>query len=286
MDRPLLPDFASGLAELAPRYRAVLCDVWGVIHNGKTAFPAAVAALSAFRAAGGVVVLITNGPRPSWSIRLQLDDLGVVPAAYDAIVSSGDLAAAKLATQPGARVCHVGPERDFVLYRDLDVRLTGIDEADIVCCTGLTNEYTEMPADYDPQLRAMRERDLPFLCANPDIWVEAGNRLIPCAGALAERYSGMGGRTTILGKPHPEIYALALSRIDSIAGGFVPREAILAIGDGAHTDIRGANQTGLPVLFITGGIHAGEYGDDAERVRGFLARSEVRADAMIPRLVW
>ncbi len=286
MDRPLIPHFVSGLAELAPRHRAILCDVWGVVHNGKSAFPAAVAALSQYRAAGGIVVLITNGPRPSWSIRLQLDDLGVVPAAYDSVVSSGDLAAAKLATQPGARVCHVGPERDFVLYRDLDVKLTGADEADIVCCTGLTNEYTEMPEDYDPQLSAMRARDLPFLCANPDIWVEAGNRLIPCAGALAERYRAIGGRTTILGKPHPEIYALALARIDAIAGVPVPREAILAIGDGAHTDVRGANQTGLPVLFITGGIHAGEYGEDAERIRGFLARSDVRADAMIPRLSW
>jgi HAD superfamily hydrolase (TIGR01459 family) len=286
MDRPFLPDFASGLAELAPRYRAILCDVWGVVHNGKSAFPLAGAALAAFRAAGGIVVLITNGPRPSWSIRLQLDDLGVVPDAYDAIVSSGDLAAAKLATKPGARVCHIGPERDLVLYRALPLTLTGPDEADVVCCTGLANEYTEMPEDYDLQLRAMRARDLPFLCANPDIWVEAGNRLIPCAGALAERYRAIGGTTTILGKPHPEIYALALSRIDAIAGMTVPRETILAIGDGAHTDVRGANQTGLPVLFITGGIHAGEYGDDAEQVRGFLARSDVGADALMPRLSW
>src|SRR5690606_17013779 len=141
----------------------LLCDVWGVVHNGRTAFTQGVAALAEYRASGGIVVLITNGPRPSWSIRLQLDALGVVPDSYDAIVSSGDLAAAHLATLPGARVCHVGPERDLVLYRDLAVTLTGVDEADIVCCTGLVNEYTEMPEDYDPQLRAMRERNLPFL---------------------------------------------------------------------------------------------------------------------------
>lgn len=286
MDRLLVPEFVSGLSELAPRYRAVLSDVWGVVHNGKAAFPPAVAALAAYRERGGVVVLITNGPRPSWSIKLQLDKLGVVPASYDGVVSSGDLAAARLATMPGAKVHHIGPERDFVLYRDLEVTLTGPDEADIVCCTGLDNEYTEMPADYDQRLQAMRARDLPFLCANPDIWVEMGDRMIPCAGALAERYGGMGGRTTILGKPHPDIYALALARIDEAAGGAVPRSSILAIGDGAHTDVRGANQNGLPVLFITGGVHAGEYGDDPERIRGFLSRSDVRADAMMSRLSW
>ncbi|MGE0457263.1 MAG: TIGR01459 family HAD-type hydrolase [Bauldia sp.] len=286
MDHTPVPAVVAGLSAVAARYNALLCDVWGVIHNGVGHFPSAVAALVRFRAAGGIVILITNAPRPAWSVRDQLDGLRVDRRAYDRIVTSGDVAASLIALRGVSAVHHVGPDRDLPLYRDVAVTLVGVDEAALVCCTGLVDDETETAEDYDPLLDRCLRHDLEMICANPDIVVDRGGKLIPCAGAIAERYAAMGGRVTIVGKPLARIYDVALAEIAAVAGRAVETGEILAIGDGAETDIRGANDAGIASLFIASGVHASEYGEETEHILDFLGSREARVMGVMPRLIW
>eukprot|EP00873_Tetraselmis_striata_P029811 jgi/Tetstr1/450075/TSEL_037121.t1 len=235
------PLLVPGLSALAPAYKAVLCDVWGVLHNGVAAFPKACEALQRYRAeTGGKVVLITNAPRPSPPILEQLARLGVPRDAFDAVVTSGDVTRAQLQAHSDIPVMHIGPDRDHSLFTGLDLTLTDEAGAGQVVCTGLVDDERETPEDYRALLERMVARDLPLLCANPDIVVERGSTLIWCAGALARLYEDLGGRVTILGKPHAPIYEAALSRVAELAGAPVAKTDILAIGDGLPTDIRGA----------------------------------------------
>jgi HAD superfamily hydrolase (TIGR01459 family) len=284
------PAFVTGLAELAPAYRALLCDVWGVVHNGQQAHQAATAALSRYRAEGGAVLLVTNAPRPKAAVIAVLDALGVPRDAYDDVLTSGDAARSVLAGRAGARVFHVGPDRDLGIYDGLPLTLVGEESCDLISCTGLFDDKTETPDDYQERLAAWHLRDLPMICVNPDIVVESGGRLIWCAGALAQRYRDLGGETALVGKPHAPVYEEALARIAAIAGHAVPREQVLAIGDGIATDIRGAVGEGIDVLFVTDGIHSAVFGardaPDLDKVREFLATANLGARAVIPRLVW
>jgi HAD superfamily hydrolase (TIGR01459 family) len=286
MDRPAPPELVSGLSEIAPRFGAILCDVWGVVHNGIVPFAPAVEALTRFREGGGIVILVTNAPRPNWSVQEQLDRIGVQSAAYDRIVTSGDVARGLLAQQEGARVFHLGPDRDLSLYEGLRVELSSPEEAAVASCTGLIDDETEVTEDYDPILLRLAALNLNMVCANPDIVVERGDRLIPCAGALAVRYRALGGRTIVVGKPFARIYEIAMAEVAAVHGVPIERERILAVGDGAATDIRGANEAGLASLFITAGIHSAEYGSDPDRVGAFLGRSRARATGMMQRLAW
>jgi len=284
------PPIVAGLKELAPSYRALLCDVWGVVHNGVTSFAPAIDALVRFREAGGVVALITNAPRPKEPVLEQLAGLAVPDAAYDDVVTSGEAARDLLANRSGLRILHVGPERDLALYDGLPVILTGEDDCDLVCCTGLVDDTVETPEDYAESLGRWRERRLPMLCVNPDIVVERGGEMVWCAGALAERYLEMGGETEVVGKPHPAIYTTALARLATLIGIPDPASAVLAIGDGIDTDVRGAVARQLDVVFVTGGIHAALFGDSASpdvvAVRAFLAKAGLGARALMPRLAW
>lgn len=284
------PPAVSGLSALAPKYRFLLSDVWGVVHDGVRAFPASVAALARFRETGGKVVLITNAPRMKPQVLEQFDRLSVGRDAFDDLVTSGEAAHDWLAGRPGLRVHHLGPERDLPIYDGLAVRLVGEAEAELVSCTGLFDDETETPDDYAGRFARWRAAGLPMLCVNPDKVVERGNRLVWCAGALAEAYAAVGGETVIIGKPHAPIYATALARFAALAGGAVDPGSVLAIGDGGETDLRGANRAGLDVLFVTGGIHADLFGDrerpDPAKVEAFLARSGLAARAYLPRLAW
>ncbi|RCS24610.1 TIGR01459 family HAD-type hydrolase [Phyllobacterium salinisoli] len=261
------------LDELMPRYDVLLCDVWGVVHNGIHAFAPAKAALQRAREAGLTVVLITNAPRPAPLIAAQLSLLGVPEEAYDRIVTSGDVTRDLIAAGP-RRVFHLGPDRDLALYEGLDVELVEEFEASSVVCTGLVDDEIEAPEDYADMLARLRSRDLPFICANPDIVVERGNRLIWCAGALARDYGLIGGRTLIAGKPHRPIYEAALEVASEVRGVAVDKSRVLAIGDGMLTDVKGAEQFGIDILYISGGIHAGDYADqgivDVEKLLEFL----------------
>ncbi|GGA78347.1 haloacid dehalogenase [Brucella endophytica] len=271
----LNPPKIERLDELLPRYDVLLSDVWGVVHNGVEAFAPASAALKRARAAGLTVVLVTNAPRPAPLVVEQLQRLGVPDDAYDRIVTSGDVTRELIANGP-RRLFHLGPDRDFTLYDGLDVELVEEFEADGVCCTGLVDDETETPEDYRDMLERFRSRDLPFICANPDIVVERGNRLIWCAGALARDYGQLGGRTLIAGKPYRPIYEAALAAAGEVRGNAVDKSRVLAIGDGMLTDVKGAEQFGIDVLYISGGIHAGDYADagivDLQKLLAFLEK--------------
>lgn len=249
----------SGLSEIAGDYDAILCDVWGVLHNGMRAHPAAAEALARFREAGKPVVLITNAPRPGDSVIGQLDRLGVPRTAFDDIVSSGDLTRADVRERPGAGVFHLGPERDKPIFAGLDARFVSAEEAEYVVCSGLWDDEEENVDGYAPLLRQLRERELPMICANPDIVVERGSTLVPCAGAIAQAYEAIGGEVVYNGKPHAPIYREALRRV----AAFVPAPPlgrVLAVGDAIRTDVAGAREFGLDALFVARGIHTHELG--------------------------
>ena len=281
------PPSIRSLAEIADRYSAILCDVWGVLHNGIDPFPEAGEALRRARESGLAVVLITNSPRPHEGVVEQLAAIGVPEDAWDRIVTSGDVTRDLIRTAP-RKLFHLGPERDQAIYDGIDCELVEEFEADAVVCTGLFDDEIETPEDYAQMLLRLRSRNLPFICANPDIVVERGDRLIWCAGALARDYTQLGGRTLISGKPHRPIYAAALKAAGEVLGRNVASEEALGIGDGMMTDVKGAADNGLDVLYVSGGIHAGDYGDplepDLERLSAFLEKHGHHPVAVIPRL--
>lgn len=278
------------LRELVGDVDVILSDIWGVVHNGLEAWPDACDALSRFRAGGGAVVLITNAPRPAPGVRKILRKLKVDDSVYDAIVSSGDLARAYIAGRAGSTVFHLGPDRDLSLYDDCDIAFGDVETADYIVCSGLFDDDTETAENYRGMLTRARERDLLFFCANPDIVVERGERLIFCAGALAELYISLGGRVMFAGKPHRTIYDEALALAAKAKGGDIDRGRVLAIGDSVRTDLEGANSEGLRCLFVTGGIHAAELGERANPDAGSIARLFAGASrpplAVTPALKW
>lgn len=277
----------ASAAEIAPSYDVWLCDVWGVLHNGMRAFAEAHAACTAFRAAGGTVVLISNAPRPFDSVARQLDGLGVPRSAYDAIVTSGDVTRSLVTGLQGRPIYHLGPERDLPVFAGLDARLSGPDSAEAVVCTGLVNDITETPDDYRQQLRGFRARALPFICANPDLVVERGNDVVYCAGALAAAYEAIGGTVAYAGKPHRPIYDLAQAAAERHRAGAVPKSRVLAVGDGLKTDMAGAAAFGIPALFIPSGVHVtpGRALDNG-LIAELFAGAGWRPVAAIGRLEW
>lgn len=282
---------------VAPRYDLILCDVWGVLHDGTRAHVPAGDALMRFRELGGGdrprrVVLVSNAPRPSAGVRAILDRFGVPRAAYDAILTSGDLTRSLIAERPGARVHHLGPERDATIFEGLDLALVSVPDAEVVVCTGLFDDARETAEDYRATLADLRARDVPMICANPDLVVERDGLLIPCAGVIAGAYEAIGGRVTYSGKPYRPIYEAAVGAGAALDRGAAPPPGrILAIGDALRTDIAGANGFGIPSLLVARGIHAEELGVPGEHdrlgdVAAWLARQEIRPGAVIERLIW
>lgn len=281
------PEIIGSLEDVSKTYSAILCDVWGVVHNGESHFPVAASALARAREVEIPVVLITNSPRRSADVVAQMNAIGVPLSAYDRVVTSGDVTRDLIAEGP-RRIFHIGADRDFTLYEGLDVELVEEFEASGVVCTGLFDDEVEKPEDYTELLRRLRARNLPFICANPDIVVERGERLIWCAGALARDYAQLGGRTLIAGKPYAPIYNVAMKEVVELLGRPVERGQVLAIGDGMMTDVKGAADNGFDVLYVSGGIHARDYGDalqpDPARLAAFLEKHGYRPVAVIPRL--
>lgn len=270
------------LADVSDRYDAVLCDLWGCLHNGVTPFPAAVSALQTYRAKGGKVVLLTNAPRPKSSVIKQLDGMGVPRDAWDEVVTSGDAAQyAMLTGAVGRKLHHIGAAKDMPFFTDFSddlakvaaseppFTLVSITDAEGIVCTGLTDDLTQTPDDYRGTLLMAKTLGLPMLCANPDIVVHWGDKLLYCAGALAQAFEKIGGKALYFGKPHPPIYDLARRRLGLL--GLRDDAAILAIGDGITTDIQGAMSENLDAIFITGGIDSTAFGTDSDNPdRGLL----------------
>ena len=254
----LQPAAIGGLSELATRYDVLLCDVWGVIHNGRESFPAACSALSRFRAEVGPVMLISNAPRPSPPIIEQLASLGVPQTAWTQLITSGDATRTLLASRSPGPVWAIGPERDAILYEGLGLDFGTPEDAAFISVTGPYDDENDEPGDYRERFIGCVERGLPLICANPDIVVQRGDTLIYCAGALAQLYESLGGQVIMAGKPYAPIYEMALSAAAVRLGRTPDPARVLCVGDGLPTDIRGANARGLDVLFVANGIHGAE----------------------------
>ena len=286
-----VPPTLRGLHELASAYDALICDVWGVVHNGREPNPATVDALQGFRASRGPVILLTNAPRIAADVRSQFDRIGVPHDCYDAIVTSGQAARddlvlrASAATPPA--LFNLGPPRDRATYEGISLNLVAADEADLVLCTGLFDDEAETPDDYRDMLEGFRSRGLLLICANPDVTVRRGDSAVYCAGAIARAYEAIGGKVLYYGKPHPPIFTAALAQARRFGAARRP----LVVGDGLETDIRGANRMGWDALFISGGLFGVEIGNlpgerAAKRIGELFAEHDVHARATMTTLAW
>ena len=279
-------EFIDGLSEIAQTYDALLCDAWGVIHNGKTLLPGAAEAMQRFRQTRGPVVILTNAPKPSSVIPEQLDRLGLPRDAWDAIVTSGDSTRAEIERFLPAPAYRIGPPFDDPLFEGMTIDFVPFEDAAFIVCTGLNDGFTETPDQYESLLRDAAARNLPMVCANPDIQVNWGGRLMWCAGAIAEIYESYGGAIAYGGKPFAPIYNLARTAIDAARAKDASPPRLLAVGDGLMTDVLGANRAGIDALLVVGagGLHEGA--DDRKSVIDKLSRAGLRVAAITEGLKW
>ncbi|MGI9170602.1 MAG: TIGR01459 family HAD-type hydrolase [Caulobacteraceae bacterium] len=280
----------SGLAEIAGGYDVLLCDVWGVVHNGREAFAAPCAALARWRRERGPVILISNSPRPATGVAGQMDALGVPRKCWSDLVTSGDVTRDLLAARAPGPAWRIGPERDAPLYDGLGLAFAGLEDAAFIAGTGPNHDETETPEDYRADLARAAARGLEMVCANPDRVVQRGETLIYCAGALAALYQELGGRVTMAGKPFAPIYDLCLARAEAHLGRPPDRRRVLVVGDGIATDLAGADRQVLDALFIASGIHGADLGGagglDMAAVEAMLAGEGARAAFAMADLTW
>lgn len=282
------PEHAPALQNLHDRYDCIVCDVWGVLHNGKSIWPDAANALTNARMEGVTVVMITNAPRPQGPVQRQLDNMNCPEGVFDDLVTSGDVTR-HLVSEIKGPVYHIGPERDYTLYEGLNVSFAEPEEAAGIVCTGLFDDYNEHPDDYRERFEHYIDLGLPLICANPDIVVEVVDKLLWCAGSLAREYRKMGGETKIVGKPHKPIYEEAIRRAEKIRGSSINRSRILGIGDGLPTDVLGAKNNGIDCLFVTNGIHAANYTSgevNVDALNSFLSENDAAPAYWTKTLVW
>jgi len=273
------------IAPLASGTSAWLVDVWGVIHNGVKPFMDACTACARYREEGGIVVLVSNSPRPNRGVAGQLDGIGVPRTSWDAIVTSGDVARTLIERYSGRSVLHIGPERDLATLAGLDLRRVGVGDAEAIVCTGLFDDEHETPDDYAATLQQCLARGLSMICANPDVMVERGGRIIYCAGAIARAYEALGGKVEYAGKPYAPIYTLTFSLLEQLKLGSADKAKLLAIGDGISTDIAGAGAAGVRSVFVASGVHV-KGGLDAKAIEGLFPPGSPRPVAAMSNLAW
>jgi HAD superfamily hydrolase (TIGR01459 family) len=272
----------SGLGQVADRYDALLCDIWGVIHNGKHAYQEACDALERFRAERGPVVLISNSPRPSVAIPEQFAEIGIRNEFWDAIVTSGDATIDELARRAPGPAFKLGPDRDERIYDNLDMHFADLEDANFISCTGLFDDENETPDDYVELLTQARDLGLPLVCANPDVRVKRGDKMIYCGGALAQLYEKIGGEVIYAGKPHDPIYRLSRAWMSEVSGYSPTKDRVLAIGDNIFTDLLGAQNQDYDCLFVADGL----YADTQEKLTGLLQEHGISARYIAPKLMW
>ena len=267
-------------------YPVWFCDIWGVVHNGVAPFPVTVAALKRHREKGGTVILVTNSPRSNSGVEAQLVEIGVDPASHDRIVTSGDVTQVLMRLHGGGKVFHLGAARDHSIYDGTGVVRVSLDEAEAVLCTGLFDDLNDRLEDYEPLLDDMKRRGLAMICANPDKIVRKGDRILYCAGTLAEMFAARGGEVMMAGKPYAPIYDLALAEARRITGRDIDRPDILAIGDGPETDIRGAADYGLDALLVAEGVTDASEGLHVAEAEVLKAVPHARIVATVHDLAW
>jgi HAD superfamily hydrolase (TIGR01459 family) len=257
-----VPPILTHAGPLFARYDVIFCDVWGVVHNGVTAFVDACRALETFRADGGTVILVSNAPVPKKRVSDMLSSRHVPESAWDDIVSSGDIALRHLEERKFQQLYCIGPQdRDQALFSALSARSVSLENAEAIICTGLNDDRKETPEDYRGLLARALELRLPFVCANPDLIVDVGGTLLYCAGAVADLYAQMGGEVYWAGKPYLSAYETAHRKAEGLRDANVDKSRILVIGDALRTDIKGAENYGCDALFIASGIHRHETVD-------------------------
>ena len=254
----------TDLRDISGNYDALYVDLWGCLHDGVVAFPAAIAALQEYRKSGGIVVLLTNAPRQRASVQAQLEGLNVPADCWDTITTSGDSArSAMFRGAMGEKVWYIGPDSDLTFFDPIsvvedpvDIQRVTLDQAEGIICIGPFDPHAD-PATMRPEFLVAKQKGLKLLCANPDLVVDRGGVREYCAGSLAALYAEMGGEVVYVGKPYPAIYDLARRRLDAVKPG-IPDGRILCIGDGIRTDVQGAMGEDLDALFISGGLAAAE----------------------------
>ena len=281
----------DGLAEISSDYDVAFCDVWGVIHNGVKAFPGPCDALERWRRERGPVILVSNSPRPSRDVIEQLDSLGVPRGAWSDLVTSGDATRAMLMARAPAPALCIGPERDFSLFEGLGLTFSTMQSAKFIVCTGPVDDESDVPSDYLDSFKQGVSRGLEMVCANPDRVVQRGDRLVYCAGALADLYNELGGKVLMAGKPYGPIYDLGFAKAHDSLGRPVARDRVLAIGDGIQTDLAGADAQGLDALFIAAGINGAltlraSQTPDLGDVDRLLSDGAASARFVMANLVW
>ncbi len=285
------PPILTSAAELLRNYDVLLCDVWGVVHDGRKAYAGANIALPRFRAMGGTVILVSNAPMTAPAVAALLDDKGVSRDAWDGIVPSGDIALSHIAAQGYQRVYGIGARvRDASFFDAVPRLVDDMGEADAVACTGLANDRTEKPEQYLPVLEQAMQHRLPFVCVNPDLAVHVGADLLPCAGAIATLYEQMGGTVFWGGKPHPIAYATGLQMAAELRGHTTDKARVLGIGDAVRTDLEAAAGAGVDSLFIAAGLHrealyiGGKL--DARSCAALFKAHDAKPKAVMDMLVW
>ena len=247
----------NNFQDIEDNYDALICDVWGVIHNGRELFEGINDCLVNFRSKQKPVVLLSNAPRPSKYIERMLNQLGLDRKSYNEIVTSGDLTMSVLnESHYGSKCYHIGPDRDLNIFDGVNVSRVSFEEADFLFVTGLFDDETEDENSYSSILDESKKRNLKLVCANPDIVVQRGEKLIPCAGAISKKYKEIGGKVVNIGKPFSPIFDKAVNLIKGINENQNPR--IVVIGDGLETDIKGANILKMDSLLVLGGLFASE----------------------------
>lgn len=280
----------DGLAQLADRYDTFIFDLWGVLHNGITAYPNALDCLQKLRARGRNVALMSNAPRPSTVVSSEMARLGIATDAYDTLLTSGDAAIAGYNQDPrtaGRPYYHLGPERNRSTIEACHGEERTLDRAETIICTGLFDDETETAENYAAMFADAVARDMVLVCANPDVVVMRGEQMIPCAGALAEAYEAAGGTALRFGKPFSAAYDMLLQRLPA-----VERNQVLMLGDGFPTDIKGAAAAGIDALLVAHGIHGDEIAlredgsFDGDALRRLADRYRVPVPKVIDRLRW
>ena len=283
----LRPSYAH-LSSLAKEYDIILCDVWGVVHNGSALYPEAADALIRFRDGGGSVILVSNASRLGTMVAASLERLGMPLKAFDVLITSGDITRDYIAKRPDCAVFDIGPGDSVPILEGLDMRFSSLQQADLAVSSGAFDSADKKLKSLRPVLLDMMSKNLLLLCANPDVLTQLGERRVLCSGAVAQLYANLGGRVHYAGKPQAPIYERALSLAAQLRDEPIPRERVLVIGDSLRTDVAGAVRCGFASLFVWGGIHSTELGThpSAVKLASLFAKVQLHPTAVTERLAW
>ena len=285
------PQKLKGISEISDKFDVYFIDLWGVIHNGVQCYPEALKVLEKLKEQNKKIVLISNAPRPSAVVKVFLETIGLESSCYDFLVTSGDITREYISLNSSKKnFYHLGPTRDIDLFKDLNVTLTSKEECEEIICTGLVSDEEEKLQDYKILLDFFLNKKIPLICANPDEVVARGEKIVFCAGALANQYKQEGGMVRYFGKPYSDIYSFALKKVRAHKD-FKDKKEIntLVIGDNIKTDIKGANLFNLDSVLILNGIYKDFFRDGTvnfDQLKDSVNLKDVKINYFQEELAW